>query len=104
MGRRLTCPSCNLLSYSSQVINSIRFLAIDAVEKAKSGHPGLPMGCAPMSFVLFDEFMKFNPKNPYWVNRDRFVLSAGHGCMLQYALLHLFGYDSVPVSRSCHLL
>jgi len=77
---------------------SIRFLAIDAVEKAKSGHPGLPMGCAPMAFVLFDEFMKFNPKNPYWINRYRFVLSAGHGCMLQYALLHLFGYDSVPVS------
>lgn len=82
----------------TQAINSIRFLAIDAVEKANSGHPGLPMGCAPMSFILFDEFMKFNPKNPYWVNRDRFVLSAGHGCMLQYALLHLFGYDSVPVS------
>ncbi len=78
-------------------INSIRFLAIDAVEKAKSGHPGLPMGAAPMAFVLWDKFMKFNPKNPRWFNRDRFVLSAGHGCMLQYALLHLTGYDSVTL-------
>ncbi len=78
-------------------INSIRFLAIDAVEKAKSGHPGLPMGAAPMAFVLWDRFLKFNPKNPNWINRDRFVLSAGHGSMLQYALLHLFGYDSVTI-------
>lgn len=80
-------------------INSIRFLAIDAVEKAKSGHPGLPMGAAPMAFVLWDQFMRFNPKNPKWFNRDRFVLSAGHGCMLQYALLHLTGYDSVPLEE-----
>ncbi|NER23377.1 MAG: transketolase [Symploca sp. SIO1C2] len=78
-------------------INSIRFLAIDAVEKAKSGHPGLPMGAAPMAFVLWDRLMQFNPKNPSWFNRDRFVLSAGHGCMLQYALLHLTGYDSVTI-------
>ena len=78
-------------------INSIRFLAIDAVEKAKSGHPGLPMGAAPMAFVLWDRFMKFNPKNPAWFNRDRFVLSAGHGCMLHYALLYLTGYDSVTI-------
>ena len=78
-------------------INSIRFLAIDAVEKAKSGHPGLPMGAAPMAFVLWDRFMRYNPKNPKWFNRDRFVLSAGHGCMLQYALLHLTGYDSVTI-------
>ncbi|KAL5571940.1 hypothetical protein UlMin_021537 [Ulmus minor] len=76
-------------------INTIRFLAIDAVEKANSGHPGLPMGCAPMGHILYDEVMRYNPKNPYWFNRDRFVLSAGHGCMLQYALLHLAGYDSV---------
>ncbi|MEO0406129.1 MAG: transketolase [Cyanobacteria bacterium P01_A01_bin.135] len=80
-------------------INAIRFLAIDAVEKAKSGHPGLPMGAAPMAFVLWDKFMRFNPKNPGWFNRDRFVLSAGHGCMLQYALLHLTGYDSVPMEE-----
>ena len=78
-------------------INSIRFLAIDAVEKAKSGHPGLPMGAAPMAFVLWDKLMRYNPKNPKWLNRDRFVLSAGHGCMLYYALLHLTGYDSVSI-------
>ncbi|XP_078448049.1 transketolase, chloroplastic [Wolffia australiana] len=79
-------------------VNTIRFLAIDAVEKANSGHPGLPMGCAPMGHILYDEVMRYNPKNPYWFNRDRFVLSAGHGCMLQYALLHLAGYDSVKES------
>ncbi|MDV3351782.1 transketolase [Leptolyngbyaceae cyanobacterium CCMR0082] len=84
-------------SLETQCINAIRFLAIDAVEKAKSGHPGLPMGAAPMAFVLWDQFMRFNPKNPQWFNRDRFVLSAGHGCMLQYALLHLTGYDSVKI-------
>jgi len=78
-------------------VNSIRFLAIDAVEKAKSGHPGLPMGAAPMAFVLWDQFMRFNPKNTQWFNRDRFVLSAGHGCMLQYALMYLVGYDSVTL-------
>lgn len=84
-------------------VNTIRFLAIDAVEKANSGHPGLPMGCAPMGHVLYDEVMRYNPKNPYWFNRDRFVLSAGHGCMLQYALLHLAGYDSVNVCISLSL-
>ena len=78
-------------------INSIRFLAVDAVEKAKSGHPGLPMGAAPMAFVLWDKFMRFNPKNPKWFNRDRFILSAGHGSMLHYALLYLTGYDSVTI-------
>jgi transketolase len=67
------------------------------VEKAQSGHPGLPMGCAPLGHVLFDEFLRFNPKRPAWFDRDRFVLSAGHGCMLQYALLHLFGYDGVTM-------
>jgi transketolase len=84
-------------SLEALCVNSIRFLAIDAVEKAKSGHPGLPMGAAPMAFVLWDQFMRFNPKNPQWFNRDRFVLSAGHGCMLQYALLYLTGYDSVTL-------
>jgi transketolase len=83
-----------------QSVNTIRFLAVDAVEKAQSGHPGLPMGCAPLGHVLFDEFLRFNPKNPALFDRDRFVLSAGHGCMLQYALLHLAGYDGVTVS-SC---
>jgi len=78
-------------------INSIRFLAVDAIEKAKSGHPGLPMGAAPMAFVLWDRFMRYNPKNPKWFNRDRFILSAGHGSMLQYALLYLTGFDSVSI-------
>ncbi|KAI0473095.1 transketolase [Xylariaceae sp. FL0804] len=73
-------------------INTIRILAADATAKANSGHPGAPMGMAPIAHVLFNKFMKFNPKNPKWLNRDRFVLSNGHGCMLQYALLHLFGY------------
>ncbi|MBD2530852.1 transketolase [Nostoc flagelliforme FACHB-838] len=89
--------SAKELSVEELAINSIRFLAVDAVEKAKSGHPGLPMGAAPMAFVLWDRFMKFNPKNPKWFNRDRFVLSAGHGSMLQYALLYLTGYDSVTI-------
>jgi len=84
-------------SLTELCINSIRFLAIDAVEKAKSGHPGLPMGAAPMAFVLWDKFMRFNPKNAGWFNRDRFVLSAGHGCMLQYAMLYLTGYDGVSL-------
>jgi transketolase len=79
-------------------VNAIRFLAIDGVNKAKSGHPGMPMGCAPMGYVLWNEVMKYNPKAPQWFNRDRFVLSAGHGSMFQYAMLHLAGYDSVPVS------
>ena len=74
-------------------INTIRTLAIDAVQKANSGHPGLPLGAAPMAYVLWTRFMRYNPKNPKWQNRDRFLLSAGHGCMLLYALLHLTGYD-----------
>ena len=74
-------------------INTIRFLAVDAVQKANSGHPGLPMGAAPMAYVLWKNFMKHNPENPGWHNRDRFILSAGHGSMLIYALLHLTGYD-----------
>ncbi len=84
-------------SLDQLAINSIRFLAVDAIEKAKSGHPGLPMGAAPMAYVLWQNFMRYNPKNPQWFNRDRFVLSAGHGSMLQYALLHLTGYDSVSM-------
>lgn len=74
-------------------INAIRFLAADAVERAKSGHPGMPMGAAPMAYVLWTEFLKHNPKDPKWPGRDRFVLSCGHGSMLLYALLHLTGYD-----------
>lgn len=74
-------------------VNTIRTLSIDAIEKANSGHPGLPMGAAPMAYVLWTRFMKYNPKNPSWFNRDRFVLSAGHGSMLLYSLLHLSGFD-----------
>ncbi|WP_199615432.1 transketolase [Paenibacillus alkalitolerans] len=74
-------------------IDTIRTLAIDAIEKAKSGHPGMPMGAAPMAYELWSKFMAHNPSEPSWVNRDRFVLSAGHGSMLLYSLLHLFGYD-----------
>ncbi|MFN6339182.1 MAG: transketolase [Cyanobacteriota bacterium] len=84
-------------SIESLCINSIRFLAVDAINKSNSGHPGLPMGCAPMAFALWDKVLRHNPKNPRWFNRDRFVLSAGHGCMLLYALLHLTGYDSVTM-------
>ncbi|HUI11240.1 MAG TPA: transketolase [Bacteroidota bacterium] len=74
-------------------INTIRCLAMDAVQKAKAGHPGMPMGMAPAAYVLWTEVMRYNPANPKWANRDRFVLSAGHGCMLLYSLLHLTGYD-----------
>lgn len=74
-------------------INTIRILSAEAVEKAKSGHPGLPMGAAPMAYTLWTRHLKHNPKNPHWKNRDRFVLSAGHGSMLLYSLLHLSGYD-----------
>jgi transketolase len=74
-------------------INTIRFLSADAVQKAKSGHPGMPMGAAPMAYVLWTRFLKHNPADPGWPDRDRFVLSAGHGSMLLYSLLHLTGYD-----------
>jgi transketolase len=74
-------------------INTIRALAIDAVQKAESGHPGLPLGAAPMAYVLWTKFLRHNPKNPKWENRDRFLLSAGHGCMLLYSLLYLTGYE-----------
>lgn len=79
-------------------INTIRFLAVDSVEKAKSGHPGLPLGAAPMAYVLWDRFLRHNPADPHWPNRDRFVLSAGHGSALLYALLHLTGYD-LPIEE-----
>ncbi|MDD5544516.1 MAG: transketolase [Acidobacteriia bacterium] len=79
-------------------INTIRTLAMDAVQKANSGHPGMPMGAAAMTYVLWDRFLRFNPANPKWTNRDRFILSCGHGCMLLYALLHLTGYD-VPLDQ-----
>src|SRR5258705_4631169 len=74
-------------------INTIRTLSLDAVQKAESGHPGLPLGAAPMAYVLWTRFLRHNPQNPKWENRDRFLLSAGHGSMLLYSLLHLTGYD-----------
>jgi len=76
-----------------QAINTVRFLSVDAIQKANSGHPGLPLGAAPMAYVLWTRFLRHNPANPHWFNRDRFVLSAGHGSMLLYSLLHLTGYD-----------
>jgi len=80
-----------------ELSNAIRFLSIDAVQKANSGHPGMPMGMADVATVLFKNFLKFNPKNPNWLNRDRFVLSAGHGSMLLYSLLFLTGYKSITL-------
>ena len=82
-----------------EMANAIRFLAIDAVEKAKSGHPGMPMGMADVATVLFTRFLKFDPADPAWPDRDRFVLSAGHGSMLLYALLHLTGYEGVTLDE-----
>ena len=87
-------------------INTVRVLAVDAVQKANSGHPGMPMGAAPMAHVLYTKFMNYNPKDSHWPNRDRFILSAGHGCMLQYSLLHLTGYklsmDDLKNFRQLH--
>ncbi len=80
-------------SFDLACVNAIRALSIDGVEKANSGHPGLPLGAAPMAYVLWSRFLKHDPRDPAWPDRDRFVLSAGHGSMLVYSLLHLFGYD-----------
>src|SRR6476620_11023943 len=74
-------------------INTLRFLSVDMVQKANSGHPGLPMGAAPMAYVLWQRHLRHDPADPLWPDRDRFVLSAGHGSMLLYCLLHLTGYD-----------
>jgi len=81
------------MTLSDRSINTIRFLAADAVQKANSGHPGLPMGVAPLAYVLWTKHLIFDPQQPLWPNRDRFVLSAGHGSMLLYSMLHLAGYD-----------
>ena len=81
----------------NQLANAIRFLSIDAVQKANSGHPGMPMGMADVATVLFKFHLRFNPKNPSWINRDRFILSAGHGSMLLYSLLYLTGYEKIKL-------
>ena len=81
------------MNIDNLTINTLRVLSAEAVEKAKSGHPGLPLGAAPMAYTLWSKAMKHNPKNPKWIDRDRFILSAGHGSMLIYSLLHLFGYE-----------
>ena len=91
----LACINGRTEVSASEMANAIRFLTIDAVEKAKSGHPGMPMGMADVATVLFSRFLKFDPADPAWPDRDRFVLSAGHGSMLLYALLHLTGYEGV---------
>ena len=93
MADRSTVDTIQPTEIDERTINTIRFLAVDAVEQAQSGHPGMPMGAAPMAYVLFTRHLRHNPSNPHWVDRDRFVLSAGHGSMLLYALLHLSGYD-----------
>lgn len=85
--------SSNTQDIETLAIDTVRILAADAVQKANSGHPGTPMALAPMGHVLWSKFMNYNPKNPDWVNRDRFILSAGHACMLQYNFLYLTGYD-----------
>ena len=80
-------------SIIKKIANTIRGLSMDGVQAANSGHPGLPLGMADVAAVLWTEFLKFNPNNPSWFDRDRFVLSGGHGSMLLYSLLHLYGYD-----------
>ena len=82
----------------NQLSNAVRFLSIDAVQKANSGHPGMPMGMADVATTLFRYHLRFNPKNPEWINRDRFILSAGHGSMLLYSLLYLSGYKSITIN------
>ncbi|VEG91749.1 transketolase [Legionella spiritensis] len=94
------------MSFSNELANAVRFLSIDAVEQAQSGHPGMPLGMADIATVLWQKFLKHNPANPHWFDRDRFVLSNGHGSMLQYALLHLTGYklsiDELKRFRQLH--
>jgi len=93
MSAPVQTENCTTTDLDQLCINTIRALSLDAVQKAESGHPGLPLGAAPMAYVLWTRFLRHNPRNPKWENRDRFLLSAGHGSMLLYSLLHLSGYD-----------
>src|SRR3990172_12347650 len=86
-----TAPA--MMKMDELCINTIRTLSMDAVQAANSGHPGTPMALAPVAFTIYDKFMKFNPQNPNWINRDKFILSAGHASMLLYSTLHINGYD-----------
>src|SRR5438046_9536953 len=91
-------PPRHAVQLDQLAINTIRFVALNAVDKAKSGHPGMPMGMADAAFVLWTRFLRYQPADPAWPGRDRFVLSAGHGSMLLYAMLHLSGYD-LPIEE-----
>ncbi len=82
-----------------QMANAIRFLSADAVQRANSGHPGMPMGMADVATVLFSRFLKFDSNHPHWSDRDRFILSAGHGSMLLYSLLYLTGYEAMSIEE-----
>jgi transketolase len=99
MIRNISMPKSARAVTHDQMANAIRFLAVDAVEKAKSGHPGMPMGMADVATVLFARFLKYDPADPHWPDRDRFVLSAGHGSMLLYALLYLTGYPEMTIEE-----
>lgn len=94
------------MHFSKELANAVRMLSVDAVEQAQSGHPGMPLGMADIATVLWKKYLKYNPKNPHWINRDRFVLSNGHGSMLLYSLLHLTGYnlsiDEIKHFRQLH--
>src|ERR1700689_5338971 len=91
-------PDPNSVAHN-RLANAIRFLAADAVEKANSGHPGMPMGMADVATVLFTEFLKFDAAHPLWPDRDRFILSAGHGSMLLYACMYLTGYPDMDIEQ-----
>ena len=92
-------PALEPVATHEEMVNAIRMLAADAVEKAKSGHPGMPMGMANAATVLWTRFLKFDPTKPDWEDRDRFILSAGHGSMLLYALLYLTGYEELTLDE-----
>src|SRR5215467_9523347 len=92
-------PAASVTIAHASMANAIRALAMDAVEQAKSGHPGMPMGMADVATVLFTRFLKYDPVDPAWPDRDRFVLSAGHGSMLIYALLYLIGFEAMTIEQ-----